>query len=82
MMIKCVAIKTKTKIYSLPKPNRHCDVIRLIIKEERNYDHDSIQGFLTNDDEFVDRKKALEIAFESGQITKSISSQLYSEDLW
>ena len=82
-MIKCAAIKTPDgKIVSLPKPNRHHDIIRIIFESDGNYDHNSIQGFLTIDDKFVDRIKALKIALESKQIQKTNFNQLYSEDLW
>lgn len=39
------------------------------------------QGFLTSNGLFVDRYKAAEIAFDSGQIDHKINL-LFSEDLW
>jgi hypothetical protein len=39
------------------------------------------QGFLTNDNRFVDRAEAAEIAFKSGQI-KIEKTYLFSEDVW
>jgi len=43
-----------------------------------------IQGFLTNTNQFVDRKEAAKIALESGQIEKLSFSKnyLFSEDLY
>lgn len=38
------------------------------------------QGFVTEDGEFVDRKKAAEIAFKAGQTPKLVTV-LFSEDL-
>lgn len=41
------------------------------------------QGFITSKDRFVDRKEAMKIARESGQVTKQQSfEELYSEDLY
>lgn len=42
---------------------------------------DSIQGFLTNKNRFVDRKEGGEIAFAAGQ-TETLKETLYSEDLY
>jgi hypothetical protein len=39
------------------------------------------QGFLTNDNRFVGRVEAAEIAFKSGQ-TKVKKTYLFSEDVW
>ena len=44
-------------------------------------EHKKIQGFLTADNRFVDRKEAGDIAFKSGQIDKK-TDKLYSEDLF
>jgi hypothetical protein len=41
----------------------------------------AIQGFLTSDDRFVDRKEGAKIAMEYGQITQSTDC-LFSEDLY
>lgn len=41
----------------------------------------NIQGFITNDDRFVDRKEGGHIAYESGQIDE-LTDCLYSEDLY
>lgn len=50
---------------------------------EKNEHINSIQGFLTNKDRFVDRKEGEEIARESNQLEgKLIGSVLSSEDLW
>lgn len=39
------------------------------------------QGFLTNEDRFVEREEGAQIAFEAGQITQH-KIVLYSEDLY
>ena len=42
---------------------------------------ESIQGFLTNKNRFVDREEGGVIAYNAGQ-TKKIKKYLFSEDLW
>lgn len=42
---------------------------------------ESIQGFITSKNRFVDRKEAGEIAFECGQISAP-NSYLFSEDIY
>lgn len=42
---------------------------------------ESVQGFLTNKNRFVDRKEAGKIAYDAGQ-TKKLITYLFSEDLW
>lgn len=45
--------------------------------------HQTIQGFITSDDRFVDRKEAMQIAKLSGQVTdKQSFKELHSEDLY
>lgn len=87
-MITHVAIIYLGKTYSLPKPNRHHHVIRLIA-EELGIDHvgQGEQGFLDDTGRFLRRKPALYIALKSGQVIKGKRPsgdlpELYSEDLW
>ena len=42
---------------------------------------ENIQGFLTSDDRFVNRKEAGQIAFDAGQTAK-LTECLFSEDLY
>ena len=42
---------------------------------------DEVQGFLTNENRFVDRYEAAKIALASGQIKEPIE-KLFSEDVW
>jgi len=47
------------------------------------YSKHHIQGFLTNDNIFVDREQAMEIAYKAGQINeKKKYRELYSEDIY
>jgi hypothetical protein len=84
-MITHVAIFYKGKVYSLPKPCRHHDVIRLISREtgEQSLAQNE-QGFLDDKGRFLRRKPALIHAQECGQILPGAGKfpQLYSEDVW
>jgi hypothetical protein len=87
-MITHVAIRFQGQIYSLPAPNRHHDVIRLIA-QATGVDHvdarDDDQGFLDNEGRYLRRKPALRVAKECGQLRTDrgvIGNKLYSENLW
>lgn len=84
------------KLYGLPAPKRHGDVIRWLARE--GYDPGFIaqceQGFTGSDGAFLSREKAMEVAREHGLIRtvrvvdgierahEPTGSALYSEDLW
>lgn len=86
--IVAVAIRYRDKVYSLPSPKRHHDVIRLIA-EELGITYvdarDDDQGFLDTSGRFLSRKQALINALDHDQI-KDVDQvrlgRLYSEDLW
>ncbi len=66
---------------------RHHNCIATISILVKDYKRDpkirSIQGLLTNTNRFVDRKEALEIAINSGQVKeRGNRTTLFSEDLW
>lgn len=79
-----VAIKYANKVFSLPAPNRHHDVIRMI----GGINGPDVQGFLDANGVFLNRKLAFEVATQTGQIKRPDTlgtyqgSQLFSEDLW
>ncbi len=85
-----VAIRFRDVIYSLPKPNRHNDVIRHIIDTVPGVTyvtaHGDDQGFLASDGVYYRRKLAFRIAKEAGQLkpgcTGLLLGTLYSEDVW
>jgi len=85
-----VAIKTDDKIWSLPKPNRHHNVLRMInnLFVDRNYETE-VQGFLDSNGRFLNRKDAFILAESNGQLDRSNhgdncynGNELFSEDLW
>ena len=79
-----VAIKYANKVFSLPAPNRHHDVIRMI----DGISGPDVQGFLDANGVFLNRKQAFEVATQTGQIKRPDTSgtyqgpELFSEDLW
>jgi hypothetical protein len=56
-----VAIRFRGKVWSLPAPNRHHDVIRLIAEETgvESVDGGCTQGFLDSAGRYLNRKEAL-----------------------
>lgn len=86
-MITGVAIKEKKtgKYYSLPKPNRHGDIIHWVyenITNRKTVSHDDwIQGFVDDYGQFLTRLEAGHHAHQSGQI-KKLTDCLFSEDVW
>lgn len=77
-MIKSAAILFHGEVFS---GRRHSDIIGRIFREKKCFPVKGIQGFLTEDNEFVDREEAARIAFYSGQLSVWKKS-LTSEDLW
>lgn len=76
------AILVDGEVYSVSRPGRHRDVIRLYAKDRgQRLPAGAIQGFLTDSGFFVGRVQAARLAFESGQIA-SPKAELFTEDLW
>lgn len=84
-----VAIRTDDRIWTLPKPNRHSDVMREIYGSgvTRNYETEK-QGFLDSEGNFLNRIEAMRIAEANDQLSRKPGagyyqgSELFSEDLW
>ena len=99
-MIVAAAIKFKPKdsdYYQIMCGKRHCNVFELMYKHGIDYHKvGTVQGFLTDDDQFVDRYDAAHMAYLSGQLSPETelwkkmkadeellyAHALYSEDLW
>jgi hypothetical protein len=79
-----VAIAYKGKIHSLPAPNRHHHVIRMIGGMGGPHE----EGFLDSDGRFFGRIAAMELVKDNGQLKRRPGAnhyqgpELYSEDLW
>lgn len=76
---------------------RHCNVLEVMHKLGIEYEKvSSVQGFLTDEDQFVDRYDAARMAYASGQLSSTTelyqkmrkdadeiyAHPLFSEDLW
>jgi len=85
-MITHVAIRFQGTTYSLPKPNRHHDVIRRIIEVtgvDRVDTQEDDQGFLDEKGQYYRRSQALMHAMLNDQVRSQIRlGMLFSEDLW
>jgi hypothetical protein len=83
-----VAIRFQGRVFSLPSPNRHHDIIRLIVEETgvKSVDTDEDdEGFLDASGRYLNRKQALVSAKLHGQIkdeSKVRARMLTSEDVW
>ncbi len=83
--IEAVAIRCHGRLYSLPRPNRHWNVIHLIHEESPGQAiRKDWQGFLDNEGKFVGREEACRIAANAGQIREKTGPAwvLFSEDVW
>lgn len=83
-MITHVAVQYNGQTYSLPKPNRHHNVIRLIGGISGSHQ----EGFLDASGRFLSRIAAMQMAKDTGQLKRAPDPklyqgpELYSEDLW
>lgn len=82
--IAAAAMQKGALIVSLPRPNRHGDIIKCIVTDLSMEDaHDFDQGFITSEGRYVDRREGAAIAIAAGQITElQCPPNLFSEDLW
>jgi hypothetical protein len=86
--IVSVAVLYNNIIHSMPKPNRHHNVVHAM-NADREDRHKilhaiGVQGFLDADGQFLTREEAVIRAKQTGMITqpKYRQDKLYSEDLW
>ena len=83
-MSETAAIAINGRVFSLPRPKRHHDIINYLAEIERlPTPIGGEQGFVDSELGFVDRNAAGRIAIDAGQIEKlKWPPQLFSEDLW
>jgi hypothetical protein len=87
--VETAAVSVKGVVYTLPRPARHCDVMRHIwetVSKDIFVGPDA-QGFVTSRGRFVNRRKALRVVKAAGQPqidhpALNVGNQLFSEDLW
>ena len=85
------AIKFKPKgcdYFQIMCGKRHCNILEMMYNYRIDYERASaVQGFLTEDDQFVDRYDAYVMAVQSGQLLEAMPNslnckELYSEDIF
>ena len=86
MRIVSSAIKFRETPYSqywhIICGKRHCDCFEMMFNHQFIHDRNSeVQGFMTDTNQFIDRYKAAEIAYNAQQISQPLTI-LYSEDIW
>jgi len=78
-----VAVRCKGKVYALPRPHRHPDVMRLAVADGADVPIEQYrQGFVDSAGRFLLREEAKRVAVEAGQVPDDGRRELYSEDLW
>jgi len=71
------------RIFWVPRPGRHHDVISFMVEEHEVSPIGGVQGFVTDGAAFLDREEAARVALVSGQVRElGWPPLLYSEDLW
>ena len=83
-LILGVSILINDKVYKLPEPSRHSDLIRQIRAEGvRGPISQKAQGFYSGSREFIARNEARAIVMRTGQCSNPDHARLlFSEDLW
>lgn len=78
------AVTVHGLVISLPKPNRHWNILHKMPEKFSKLVKPSEQGFLTNEGTFVGREAGKIIARNANQLlpTHSPNKELFSEDLW
>lgn len=83
--VYAVAIRNRAgRVFALPQPYRHHDVIRHMANLGEPVPVTGEQGFLVGGRGFADRTEARQFAEKAGQILegRGCLPELYSEDLW
>ncbi len=82
------AICQQGKVYDLPRPARHRDILHHMVLNEgipEAQATDATKGFLLSDGTFADRVHAAQVALQARQLlgeTLLSPPRLFSEDVW
>ena len=82
--IKSAAIRYRGGFFVLPAPARHGDIFRTMTNEQIKEVEIEDQGFMTTEDQYVNRVRARQIAEVAGQLlpTAYKTDELFTEDIW
>jgi hypothetical protein len=83
-MIVAAAIKIDGRVYGLPAPARHHDIIHMLAERGFKTPIKGVQGFIDDDLGFMERVPArLRVIDEKQKIREpSLTRELFSENLW
>jgi hypothetical protein len=83
LTVERAALRIGDAVFSLPRPNRHHNVMwwLSVLGIDTAQMHD--QGFTLSNGQYASRTLAAKVALRNGQVSKLIAPpNLYSEDLW
>ncbi len=83
--ITTAAILSNGRVWTLPRPARHHNVLAEMRRQGHALTAFDEQGFLTSDGRFLGRIEAAGLAVASGQVDQeglAAFPNLFSEDLW
>jgi hypothetical protein len=85
-MIETAAIYLNGKVFTVPRPGRHCDVRALMARKSVDCGmSDGEPGFMDDAGRFLRRKAAATHAVKAGQVKREAVNWnlgLFTEDLW
>lgn len=83
-----VAVAYDNRVWALPAPNRHHNVLQVMFRQSVHCCGQDVQGFLDSNGTFLARRPAMELAEANGQLIRNSDpkfyqgKELFSEDLW
>ncbi|MEG1233857.1 MAG: hypothetical protein RSE18_08460 [Acinetobacter sp.] len=83
-----VSIAYGAQVFSLLKPNRHMHIYEMLIHPKYpdldSFNENIVEGFITSELNFLNRREAMVFAKQNGQIKDDTfqEHELFSEDLW
>jgi hypothetical protein len=83
LAVETAAIRIGEAVFTLPRPNRHHNIMWWLSALGINSGQMHDQGFVLSNGAYADRQLALKVALDAAQVwTPAAPPNLYSEDLW
>ena len=84
LTVETAAIKSNGKVWTMPRPARHGDIINMMRHAGAGYGRPGDQGFVLSDGRFARRQRARRIAVRAFQVPPvgPYGDHLFSEDMW